>query len=126
MRVLFVALLAALALGGVLRLSRASAPPPAPLAAAAALPQAAGIAAPPATPPLAKPEAVRPRVAMADDLPTASIPPEQPKLLKARTHRKAVPIPLPPQRAKLSQRERGKKAAHQHSASALPTRAARR
>ena len=126
MRVLFVALLAALALGGVLRLSRASAPAPAPLAAAAALPQAAVSPAPPVAAPVAKLEATRPRVAAAEELPTASIPPEQPKLLKARTHRKAVPIPLPPQRAKLNPKERGKKAPHQHSASALPTRAARR
>lgn len=125
MRVLFVALLAALVLGGVLRLSRASAPPPAPLAAAA-LPQSPAALAPPAAPDSANREPVRPKVAAADELPTASIPPEQPKLLKVRIHRKTVPIPIPPQRAKVSPKERSRKGVHQHNASALPTRAARR
>ena len=105
MRVFLVALLAALSLGGVLRLSRSPAPAPQPLAAIAA-PTPAPLA--PARVPAR--EEVQPKVAVAHELPTASIPPEQPRLLKARTaHRKAVPIPQPPQRVKAVRQERIKK-----------------
>ena len=105
MRVFLVALLAAFSLGGVLRLSRSPAPAPQPLAAIAA-PTPVSLA--PARAPAR--EEVRPKVAVADELPTASIPPEQPRLLKARTaHRKAVPIPQPPQRVKAVRQERIKK-----------------
>lgn len=105
MRVFLVALLAALSIGGVLRLSRSPAPAPQPLAAIAA-PTPAPLA--PAQAPAREED--RPKVAAADELPTASIPPEQPRLLKARTaHRKGVPIPQPPQRAKSLGKERVKK-----------------
>jgi hypothetical protein len=115
MRVFLVVLLAALALGGVLRFSsRASAPAAVPLAAAAP-PQSEG--AGPA----------RSRIAPPDELPTASIPPEQPRLLKVRPHqRKAIPIPQPPPRAGMSREQKRikvkvKSSAHTHNRAALPT-----
>jgi len=114
MRVFLVALLAALALGGVLRFSRSPAPAPQPLAAIAAptRAEAPASALAPVTAP-ARPKA-DPAQAATQDLPTASLPPEQPRILKVRPGRqKAVPIPQPPQRPRSAAKERGKPVTHE-------------
>jgi hypothetical protein len=127
MRIFIVALMSALSLAGVLRLSRASVPvSPAP--ALAVLPQAplrqASVPLQDAESAAAKP--VRVEQAL-DASPTGTIPPEQPRLLKPK--KKLVTpamIPPPPLRPKSLARTKGGHASAKRPAQALSSGSSRR